>query len=447
MKKQKKIYGMLLAAMVMSLSATVSAAEQEEITEYSEGDMDYIYANEAVKSELNTCQISINGMIPEGMVNAYVIIMNMDSDKMYQAPLTAQNGYMERFYVPAGSYRVIKMAFYDDNAMQYPFIPVDDFTLEDGENITLEAKPVNYDEIAAELEEKRMDQQKELCELCGDSLDEEGFCRNPDCINYPAEDEEEIMVYPKVKSDIEVTYEGNHPVALGITGTPTAEAHVIVKIVKEGNAGNAYFQVSYDNGNTWSEDILIPLSAKLDMDYGMEFEFAGETFYTGDIFRAFYEDPTKALTYNTRKNSSSEYVTLTSSEGYAYDVMIANDLSIAIQIRKDGSAGVGVFAYSLDGGNTFSEEYLIPEDGIFRISEYDIIIHFNPDYKFYETSEDILITAKAEKGLNYFGIGALLAALIAGWSVFKSYLMKKKTPNNIYNLNKYRPYKEGGKQE
>lgn len=435
--KKKKLLGIMTAVIIMSLSAPVYATEQE--IQYSEGSEEYIYPNETAPNELNTCQIIFNGVIPEGMVNAYVIAMNMETETMYQVPLTIQNDYVERLYVPAGSYRIVEMSFYDDNVAKYPFNPVDDFTLTDAQNITIEVKPIHYDDIKKELDDRVAAQKKENCELCNSKLNEEGFCTNEDCIQ-SQNTEEEVILFPEVESDIDVVYSGTNPVALGITGTPLTEAYVIVKISKNGAVGEAYFQISYDNGLTWSDETLIPLSGKIPTDYGTTLVFEGTRFQTGDTFTAFYPNPEKTVDTNKRKNTQVEYVELTSNSGYVYDIMIANQISLSIEIRKNGAAGEGVFAYSLDNGVSFSQEYLIPDDGKFTIPEYDITIEFHPDFAFYDSGVNMEFTAKAEKGINIIGIGILIGGLLIGWNYIKGALLKKKTPNSTYVLNKYQKF-------
>ena len=425
-------------------SSTVQTEEPQ--TEEGDGDFAYIDVMNATKSAERPCQVYVHADVPGGSPNLFITIMNTETGEMYKAPLTSTNEYIERFYVPIGTYSVVELQFYEDNTMQYPFNIPEDFSLtSETDNMELELTLVNPDILKNEIAEKIANKEKQnhICPICGEKLNDDGYCENPDCSNYTAPEEETVMPAQSelVDSDYEVTYSGTNPsVGLGITGENSKESDIIVKITKSGIRGTAAFKYSTDNGKQFSEDIQMPLSGIYPLDDDVKFTFVGDSFTQDETFTAFLPDPNKEVILDKdTKMSSFATVRTEDKHIYAYDIMVANQYDIIVKIVKGSKDGTDpVYNVSLDNGKTWLGEKIM-SDNTAVVGNTGIYVDFNQT-KYYD-DETVHFTVPIEKKANYTSIFTALAFLGTAAFVFCKKLISMRTPNNAYNMQPYSPYK------
>lgn len=417
---KKKFIIFSLAAMLtispMTVFATEDVTETMETTEAVEEDI-LIYSNVLTRSDVRTCQITVNADVPAHMANAYITIKNLESGYLYQAPLMAVNNYCDKFFVEPGNYSVVELQFYDDVNHKYPFNPVDDFTLEDNSNIAIDATLVDYEALENEIKGKLKIEDEEI---------------EPSTVV-----EEEIEELKVLNSDYEVIHNGPGNVQMAITGNYNYESDVIVNITKEGALGTCEYIMSFDNGETFTSPECIPLSGYIKYK-GLKFEFDGDYFYTDDYFTAFVPDPSKKLVYDAE--GKENYLTVKTSENhkYAVDVLAENAIDLvfkAVKVDKENF----IYDISLDNGITWLGEQLLSDDNTVYIADYDLYVTVERAY--FSNDSTVTVTAPKVKEMNdiavYTAGAILLAILVMIINRAKSY----KTKDSAYTIKRYQSVK------
>ena len=120
--------------------------------------MDDYYQDAALTQhdEINACEVMITARIPQGFGhNCYADIMNVDIGSVIRFTLYSDNGYSAYAFVPPGHYTMLDAGVYDDTTGRYPFALSNDWDLASGEMAELTVESVAYDEIEAEIQQKR----------------------------------------------------------------------------------------------------------------------------------------------------------------------------------------------------------------------------------------------------------------------------------------------------
>ena len=104
-------------------------------------------------SENYTSQIAINLTVPENFdLPCYATFYNVTLDEDFTINLIKENNYRGRMNVPAGDYLVGQIQVVDDLTCKYPFLAdIEDFTLSDNNNQTVQASLLNYDEVQEQI--------------------------------------------------------------------------------------------------------------------------------------------------------------------------------------------------------------------------------------------------------------------------------------------------------
>lgn len=201
-----------------------------------------------------------------------------------------------------------------------------------------------------------------------------------------AEEKEQESTH--VKSDFEVSHNGNGTAELGITGEADGEYDLLIKITKSGGLKEGYFQCSTDKGKTWGEERQIPLSGIYILgSTGLTMEFYSLDdmgFLAGDTYHCFIPDPTKKIVIKQEIGSKVNITVESDSEEVkAFDVLENAEAAIKIKIIKEGTIGTAVWRLSTDGGLTWDEEEYAKEELVFvfgkKTNSQSVTIKFSPE--------------------------------------------------------------------
>jgi len=143
-----------------------------------------------------------------------------------------------------------------------------------------------------------------------------------------------------------------------ITVTIRPSTSFLIRAVLGGAVGVATFQTSVDGGSTWgpvwtsAATVQIPGVPFTTLAFGTGAAVSGDTIQISTITGA------GTLT------SGTGTLAVTHSSSSPVDAY-----SVVITITSTGGAGVGMFTYSLDGGNTVSAPQMIPGSGTYPIPD------------------------------------------------------------------------------
>lgn len=458
---KRKFLKSILSVFILTLTISSTAfATEENIVEKSavvtedssdienpgiddgDGNIQYIDAMNATRTDERSVQINLKATIPAGMVNCYMTIMNKETGVMYNAPLVAANNYVEHFYVEPGDYTVAELSFYDDNTNAYPFIIPEDFTVSEGEVKSFDLQLQDYDALQREIADKIADTNvDQICPICGEELTEDGRCINEKCSNYTPLDTVPVSVKTDVTSEYNVHYSGSNPtVALAVTGAEDVEQAVVVKVVKSGPFSECIIQYSTDDGATFSENVIVPLSGIVEIKH-LKLYFYGDNLTEGEQFTFFIPNPDKTVTFpNSTDEALANHckVLMTDERTYAYDLIKENGFEIFVQIVKGRSGDqLPIYKVSLDNGATWLDEMESEKAG----SDYKLLIGNTGMYLLIDTSlsagDTLHITVPSEKQTNYTAVVIIGIIVVTIIMIIYKFLAQKKTPNNAYEIHVY----------
>ncbi len=425
-----------------------SPASESDEPDFPDGDeAEIINALDTAYAEDSSCEIDAKAAVPEYFgLNIYINIKNLDNGKIYQIPLYKENAYRQRCYVPEGSYTVMEVSVFEDSTGAYPFTCPDDFHMDADETHSLEITLGNYEEIESEINEKR-------ASVAGSAMDDSTDVRSD---AGTVIDRDELI--PSPETDFEVEYNGEGRARLGIKGSQTGEFDIRVRIEKGGFPGDMRVSISTDKGNTWLEDQPVALDSFMQLKgTGLTLEFAADPsdktgFIEGDLYSCYVQDPGTELVVTQGRNCSA-FLSLCCADpnNHPFNVLEDNGISLAIRVEKDGTFGTAVVSLSLDGGKTYGEQTLVPDDGILRLAGYDLICDFRTmkDGRIAESQTGFrkggIYTAVAKrrsiKNLIFFlaASSAVLCVLaVTGYMKMMSLMPKK----SQYRINTYIPYRK-----
>lgn len=354
--------------------------------------------------------INVTAIMPEHFgLSAYVEITGTETGLTYRLPLYAVNQYSERVFVPEGIYYISNAAIYEDNTNIYPFdYDTSDFVALKDTGKLLEIKLSNFEKVEKDIREKREEIVPEAEKV-----------------------QEVVSTYP-------VTFSGTGQGKLGITGEPWYKFDIIVKITKSGPLGDGRFDYSTDGGETWKKNIEIPLSGFYEPDStGLTFEFVTDFsepsgFTENDEYTCFIEDPDIKLLIENNGSRRINVSAISITEGLStVEVMEDYGKAIKIKIEKSGSFNEAVWKYSIDGGDTWSEQSYAKEELIIEEAGIKLVFTINSkdeDIPFVRGDEYSISAKREGKSLNINGVmiafigvfGTAGVFLYAAWKYLKS---------------------------
>lgn len=427
---KKRIVMLLLAASLSAVPLSVSAAElpteqvtEEQVMEVVENELeaDVIDSIHTKYSEETSGMICITAIVPDNFgLSAVAELKNLDTGTIYNLTMYADNGYMDRCYVPEGNYCFVSAGISGDNTSKYSFdFPESDFYVEQKQTADYEIKLTNFDDVSLEIQTKRGE---------------------------VPEDTEHV------KSDFDVNFEGTGTGELGLTGEQDAEYDLRFKITTSGGLNEGMFTYSKDNGKTWSEEEIIPLSGYKELGTSgltVEFFLPAETdsFVSGDLFTVYVPDPDTRIVVKHDGGSVADAVIVSNTEDLrAFNCLEKTGFDIRYEILKGGNFGTAVGHYSTDGGATWSDEQYVQQDTVLTTEDgsASVILRFVvPDQtyggnKAVFTREDVYSITAVRDNQTDDGTMMMLMVAIVGILGGGGYIGYKKLKSQIPDNSTYK---------
>lgn len=421
---------LLLAASLSAVPLSVSAAElpteqvtEEQVMEVVENELeaDVIDSIHTKYSEETSGMICITAIVPDNFgLSAVAELKNLDTGTIYNLTMYADNGYMDRCYVPEGNYCFVSAGISGDNTSKYSFdFPESDFYVEQKQTADYEIKLTNFDDVSLEIQTKRGE---------------------------VPEDTEHV------KSDFDVNFEGTGTGELGLTGEQDAEYDLRFKITTSGGLNEGMFTYSKDNGKTWSEEEIIPLSGYKELGTSgltVEFFLPAETdsFVSGDLFTVYVPDPDTRIVVKHDGGSVADAVIVSNTEDLrAFNCLEKIGFDIRYEILKGGNFGTAVGHYSTDGGATWSDEQYVQQDTVLTTEDgsASVILRFVvPDQtyggnKAVFTREDVYSITAVRDNQTDDGTMMMLMVAIVGILGGGGYIGYKKLKSQIPDNSTYK---------
>ena len=212
--------------------------------------------------------------------------------------------------------------------------------------------------------------------------------------------------------------------------------------------------VSTDDGQTYGEDIEIPLTGEWNFDnmtYYFEVPSAETengsvtygTFAEGDTYRCVYWNPAEDFEYTNKANNA--IISLHDDDPEKNPYLTAQEIGLTeihIKIEKDGGLGTAIFTYRTNG-TSWSEQMYVPEDGVFRLPETSLYVRFEISgssvLRF--TAGDTFSAAIPKKSIDplYILIGFLAVAFGGGYFAINTFFKSKIVPQSVYTIHEYEP--------
>ena len=348
------------------------------------------YAND------NSCEIDAVGIVPDDFgLNFYINVKNMDTGDIYQIPLYKENSYKQRCYVKDGSYTVLDVSVFEDAIGRYPFTIPDDFNMKPDETLTLTVTLENYGAVEQEIEQKKDAVEKGLSDHLYENYGE---------LETTNKQTDNTV---SVESDFDVIYQGKSTARIGITGKQHGEYDLRIKIVKGGFPGEAIVSISTDKGVTWGADTTVPLDSFIRIPgTGLTLEFAISKddnigFIAGDMYSCYINDPDTDLIITQGRDCSAKLsLSCPDPNKHPFNVLEDNGLSLLIRVDKSGDFGSAVISVSLDGGKSYGEQLIVPEEGFITLSGYGLVC----DFRSFKNDEIVSSSTGFTKGSSYTAV-------------------------------------------
>lgn len=434
----KKYFIILIATAILLLVAPALPTYASSVINDKDADIPatVIYGTDTVYSDSTPCQVNCKALIPDGFnLSCIVNLMRWDAEEDsndYQVVLYSTNDYAGRIYLPEGTYKVwVQIA--EDNTSKYPFLFPEEIEVKKDEVFLLEAQLENYEEIESDINTRLND--FNACSFCGEILDATGNCSNINC----STNNQQTITKKKNETTVTFSHTGNGTGEIYSTGKQTWEYDIIIEIIKSGQLNESVFKISLDSGQTYSEDLVIPLSGVLSLkNAGLDLNFSGY-FQEGDSYHAWFKNPAKDISVKKEGNGAANIELLhVNEDSYAYDVMYINNYQFVLEIKKDGTLGESVFTYSLDNGKTFSEEMYVPQEGVYLIGDTGLKIIFDSTQNtpfMRGDSFSVIIDFPQEADLT--SLYAIVIILLIVIIITFFFLISKRTKDSDYTLQKW----------
>ena len=171
-----------------------------------------------------------------------------------------------------------------------------------------------------------------------------------------------------------IRHQGEGSAEILVEGVSKQRVELLAEITATGGYKKGEFRYSTDKGETWSDTMVIG-STLFRVDdtatgefTGLNLRFENEEYLIYDVYalstKIEYEQESVS-------NNGKGIVNF-----YSDDVIYDDNYSIVLKVVKTGAAGVGEFQYSLNGGFLWSEDTLIPAEGLFLIPDTGIWVEF-----------------------------------------------------------------------
>ena len=321
------------------------------------------FITSTVKDEVNTVQINFHCIMPEGFnLGVCVEMLETGSGNMYRILATASNGYLGKMYVPEGAYTILDCYVDGDNTAEYPMSIPADFVAERGKTYLLEC--VLSDQGRAR---ERMGS---LTETGGEDFMQEQAV--PEGVQKPAGEEsyEEALKLPWR----DIRHQGEGTASLLVEGVSKQRVELLVEITASGGYKKGEFRYSTDKGETWSDTLVIG-NAPVHVNNTATGEFTGLSLRFGNEEYLIYD----VYALNVKIEYEQESVS-NNGKGivnfYSDDVIYDKNYNVVLKVVKTGACGEGEFQYSLNGGFLWSEDLLIPAEGLLLIPDTGIWVEF-----------------------------------------------------------------------
>jgi hypothetical protein len=151
-----------------------------------------------------------------------------------------------------------------------------------------------------------------------------------------------------------------------VTVAAAPSGSILIKCIAGGSSTTSTWQTSVDAGATWSPTWTAAASVVLPRASFVTLAFGAGTSVTGDVVTI----PTQGAPSLTSGTGTLVPTVSTACPVDAYTAIVA--------ITTAGATGVAMFTYSLDGGVTVSQPYLVPSGapGVFSIPDAGVNVSF-----------------------------------------------------------------------
>ncbi len=473
MKRNRRVFAIIMTAAVIAttdLSALPVHAEEvteelvqdaethseetpvttsDEATDFRPDEQAIIESMATQPNEQSPAQVNVTAVLPDQFgLSCYVMIQDAETGIMYRLTLYSNNGYYDRCYIPEGLYYITDMHVFDDNTGKYPFDVLssnlstgnpNEFQAMKSQIANIEITLTNYDEVEKEIQRKI---------LGYDATDNES---SSDFFGTESENSA-----PTVKSDFDVTHIGDGTGLVGVTGEQAAEYNLLVKITTDGVLGAAKFTYSMNNGSDTSNEITIPLSGMYDLPgTGLSLKFNVKSsdvpgFMTGDVYTAYMPNPsTSVKIIQGDKGKVKIVATPIDPEKHLFDVLQEHKAKIIVEVLRDGKYQPkndderAVIRLSYDGGSTYTDQMLMPDNPSFNLEKVGVNIKFIGESDFmsdayYRAGDRYVVAPEVESNMKaYIILGILLCALLFLYMIYRTRMKALIPPESDYRIDRY----------
>lgn len=378
------------------------------------------------KSNENNSEIIAKADVPDGFEpDTYLQIQNQDTRDVYQISILNENDYRGDAWVPAGDYTILFAGVPEDTTNKYPFeLPNPSyFTAEEDGSQTITVRLENYDEIYDMLHsqnDEETDETPSEDETTSDQTEElpSDAAIVPDI--YP------WRVVNKTGGEggtetIEVSYDPN---------TQVQDVYnCVVKISHSGGLGTGKFRMSLDGGKNWSNE------NDLTADYSIRILEDKKPFDTGIHLHFEDTDYTIGTTYSLSTLKEWKVTHSGSGTGVFYFGGVPKyDIAGVVKIVTGGTPGKATYQYSEDGGKTWQDEEVLPQNGVLDTGNDDITCRFTKGVYMEGDTYKVSIVGVPDKDYStailFCAIGVAAAAVFG----ILFYLNSKRAKADTYEI-------------
>lgn len=227
-----------------------------------------------------------------------------------------------------------------------------------------------------------------------------------------------------------------------IFGRGRTAADLLVEITKTGGDKKGEYRYSSDGGYTWSDEKVIKTGSDIPLystgknatELGLKMRFGAVTEYvTGDLYHLY-----EPISYEVIEGANIGVGQIQIS---SEDVIYNDSYDIVVKITKSGTYGEGEFSYSINGGRTYSEPFIIPPGGVVKLFNNPITFRFwAKDGNFFVGDEYRCIIKGDQSKRDYTPYALTVAAmlLLGLFMICYRFLMMRDKPQK-YRLFEYKP--------
>ena len=224
---------------------------------------------------------------------------------------------------------------------------------------------------------------------------------------------------------------------------------------------------SMDGENSvWSEETDVPLAGNIRLyetsensgkDSGLTAYFSADPrnleslFAEGDQYTAYIPDPATELAITHKGDGAAALEVHELMLGtHAFHLLYEGGYAIRVEVLRGGSYGEVVIRISTDGGKSFMEQMLLPEDGIIPLPDVGVELVFtgsDNDSLMIEGDSYSVDAVKENYMPLIIGVTAfLMAAAGILYGLFRRYMLRQLPESSEYRIEPYIPYAEREKQ-